>query len=45
MDDGIVEYPFYFIQDGLALNPNQENKWKAYTTLLGIKRKLGTFDV
>ena len=45
MEDEIVEYPFDFIQDGLALNPKQEKKWKVYTTLLGIKRKLDTFDV
>jgi len=45
VDDGIVEYPFDFIHDGVALNPKQEKKWKVYTTLLGIKRKLDTFDV
>jgi len=43
--DEIVGYPFDFIQDGTCLNPKQEKKWKVCTTLVGIKRKLGTFDV
>ncbi|MCY6488382.1 hypothetical protein, partial [Actinobacillus pleuropneumoniae] len=45
VDDEIIGYPFDFIQDGTALNPKKEKKWKVCTTLVGIKRKLGTFDV
>jgi len=45
VDDEIVGCPFGFIQDGTGLNPKQEKKWKVCTTLVGIKRKLGTFDV
>ena len=45
MDDEIIGYPFDFIQDGTGLNPKQEKKCKVCTTLVGIKRKLGTFDV
>lgn len=45
VDDDIVGYPFNFIQDGSSLNPRQEKKWKVCITLVGIKRKLFTFDV
>ena len=44
VDDEIVEYPFDFIvqSNGHALNSRQEEKRKPTSTLIGIKRKVGT---